>query len=198
MNDAPNIEAYRTCTRRVSEWFVSELTESGMIEDEQDLIAYYHAPNLLAATDHATEAHRLAGWLAREGTAPDGDFRHQGKKGAIISPTMQWNYINGWLIWGLSRLGRFELSEPAARFLEGFQDEATGGFLTAADPENGFAPVRDACDLGSTCAASLGMIYSGRWQRALRAGEFLLHSLEQQPTPRSSFYCRFHSDGRAM
>lgn len=188
MSTDPNIEAYRACTRRVCDWFVSELTETGMIRNEPDLIAYYHAPNLLAACDRAANAHRLANWLGREGLAPDGDFRHGGKKGAIISPTMQWNYINGWLIWGLSRLGRFELSEPAARFLEGFQDDGTGGFLTAADPSKGFIPVPGAVDMGSTCAASLGMIYSGRWRRAITAGEFLLHCLEKQPAPREAFY----------
>ncbi len=52
--------------------------------------------------------------------------------------------------------------------------------------------------MGSTCAASLGMIYSGRWRRAITAGDFLLHSLDQQPVPGEAFYCRFHSDGTAM
>ncbi len=53
MSTEPQIEAYRDCTRRVCDWFVSELTETGMIGNESDLIAYYHAPNLLAACDHA-------------------------------------------------------------------------------------------------------------------------------------------------
>jgi hypothetical protein len=170
----PDIEAYRSCTRRVADWLVPQITVKGTIGDELDLIAYYHAPNLLAATGHSTEAQRVAGFLVREALAPDGDFRYLGAKGKIIKPSMQWNYINGWLIWGLARLGRFDVSEPASRFLERFQDESTGGFLTAADPDRRFRPVLDAVDMGSTCAAALGMIYSGRWYAAVRAGEFLL------------------------
>ena len=151
------------CTQRVSEWFVSTLERDGTIRGELDLIAYYHAPNLLAACDRAGEAQRMVNWLAENALADDGDFRYQNKKGDIIQPSMQWNYINGWLTWGLARLGRFDVSEPAARFLERFQDESTGGFLTAANPDDGYAPVTGAVDVGSTCAATLGMIYSGRW-----------------------------------
>ena len=193
-----DVEAYRSCTRRVADWLASQVTANGTIGDELDLIAYYHAPNLLAVTGHSTEAQRIAGFLANEALAPDGDFRYQGAKGKIIQPSMQWNYINGWLIWGLSRLGRFDVSEPAARFLERFQDESTGGFLTAADPERGFRPVLDAVDMGSTCAAALGMIYSGRWYAAVRAGEFLLGALRRQPRADEAFFCRFRSDGEAL
>lgn len=193
----PDVDAYRACTRRVTDWFVSTLERDGTIRGELDLIAYYHAPNLLAVTDRAVEAQRMASWLAENALASDGDFRYQNKKGEIIQPTMQWNYINGWLTWGLARIGRFDVSEPAARFLERFQDASTGGFLTAANPEEGFAPVSGAVDLGSTCAAALGMIYSGRWEAATRAGEFLLRVLETQAHA-ESFHCRFHSDGNAI
>ena len=193
----PDLASYRACTQRVTEWFLSILESDGTIHGERDLIAYYHAPNLLAVTGHAAEAQRMASWLAANALADDGDFRYRGKKGDIIRPSMQWNYLNGWLTWALARLGRFELSEPAAGFLERFQDEASGGFLTAASPENGFAPVAGAVDMGSTCAASLGMIYTGRWERAIRAGEFLLRALEI-PEDAEAFFCRFHSDGSAI
>lgn len=193
----PDLDAYRACTRRVTDWFVSTLEPNGAIRDELDLIAYYHAPNLLAVTDHAVEAQRMASWLAANALPDDGDFRYQNKKGDIIQPTMQWNYINGWLTWGLSRLGRFDLSEPAARFLERFQDEGTGGFLTAANPNDGYSPVTGAVDMGSTCAATLGMIYSGRWRAATRAGEFLLRVVRAHAEA-ESFHCRFHSDGSAI
>jgi len=192
----PDLDAYRACTRQVTDWFVATLERDGTIRDELDLIAYYHAPNLLAVTDHAVEAQRMANWLHRNALASDGDFRYQGKKGAIIQPSMQWNYINGWLTWGLGRLGRFDVSEPAARFLERFQD-ASGGFITAADPDNGFAPVAGAVDMGSTCAASLGIVYSGRWEAAARAGDFLLRVLESQKGG-DAFYCRFDSDGAPL
>lgn len=190
----PNLVAYRECTRRVTEWFVSTLEPDGTIRDELDLIAYYHAPNLLAVTDRAVEAQRMARWLAANALADDGDFRYRDKKGEIIQPSMQWNYINGWLVWGLARLGRFDVSEPAAQFLERFQDPTSGGFLTAADPYEAFSPVPGAVDMGSTCAGALGMIYSGRWETASRAGEFLLRVLESQGRA-PSFHCRFHSDG---
>jgi hypothetical protein len=189
----PDVDAYRACTRQVTKWFVSTLERDGTIRDELDLIAYYHAPNLLAVTDHAIEAQRMASWLAKNALADDGDFRYREKKGDIIQPSMQWNYINGWLVWGLARLGRFDVSEAAARFLERFQD-ASGGFTTAADPEGGFAPVSGAVDMGSTCAGALGMIYSGRWRAATRAGEHLLEALQHQRSG-ESFYCRFRSDG---
>jgi len=182
----------------VADWLASQVTANGTIGDELDLIAYYHAPNLLAVTGHSTEAQRMASFLAERALAPDGDFRFEGAKGMIIQPSMQWNYINGWLIWGLSRLGRFDVSEPAARFLERFQDVSTGGFLTAADPERGFLPVLDAVDMGSTCAAALGMIYSGRWYAAVRAGEFLLGALRRQPRADEAFFCRFRSDGEPL
>lgn len=190
----PDLESYRSCTRRVSDWFVSTLEPDGTIRAESDLIAYYHAPNLLAAVDRASEAQKMASWLAANALADDGDFRYQDKKGDIIQPTMQWNYINGWLTWGVARLGRFDVSEPAARFLERFQDERTGGFVTAADPDAGYAPVAGAVDMGSTCAATLGMIYTGRWDAAARAGNFLLDVLASEKDA-PSFHCRFGSDG---
>ena len=194
MNCQPNIKAYRACVRRVVDWFTPQVTESGMIRDQPDLIVYYHVPNLLAVTDHAAEAHRVFNWLKTEALCPDGDFRHDGGKGAFIKPQMQWNYLNGWLTWAAARLGRFDISEPAAGFLERFQDEATGGFLTAADPQRGFASVQGAVDMGSTCAATLGLIYSGHWPAAVRGGQFLARALELQPRPGEVFYCRFQSD----
>ena len=198
MNTTPDVRAYRNCTRRVVEWFAPRVAETGMIRDEPDLIAYYHAPNLLAVTGHESAGHRMASWLKREALADEGDFRHDGKKGAIIQPSMQWNYINGWLTWGLARLGRFDVSEPAARYLLRFQDASTGGFLTAADAGSGFSPISGAVDMGSTCAGALGMIYSGRWEAALRAGVFLMRAIEAQPEPRDAFYGRFRSDGEAL
>jgi hypothetical protein len=192
------LEAYRKATRLVSDWLASEVTARGTLGDELDLIAYYHAPNLLAATGHATEAQRVAGFLAREALAPDGDFRYHSAKGEFIKPSMQWNYINGWLLWGLSRLGRFDASEPGARFLERFQDESTGGFLTAADPDQRFRPVHGAVDMGSTCAAALGMIYTGRWYPAVRAAEFLLEALRRQPDEETAFFARFDSGFEAL
>ncbi|TDI38764.1 MAG: hypothetical protein E2P02_20070 [Acidobacteria bacterium] len=41
------------------------------------------------------------------------------------------------------------------------------------------------------------MIYSGRWTAALRAGEFLLRTLEEQGRA-EAFHCRFRSDGSAI
>lgn len=191
-----DLDDYRECTRRVTDWFVSTLEPDGTIWDELDLIAYYHAPNLLAVTDHAVDAQRMASWIAANALASDGDFRYQDKKGEIIQPTMQWNYINGWLTWGLARLGRFDVSESAARFLERYQDPS-GGFITAANPDEGFAPVAGSVDMGSTCAAALGMIYSGRWDAAVKAGEFLLRVLESQKGA-EAFHCRFGSDGAPL
>ena len=46
----PDIEAYRSATRRVADWLASGITATGTLGDELDLIAYYHAPNLLAVT----------------------------------------------------------------------------------------------------------------------------------------------------
>ena len=62
----PDLEDYRACRRRVTDWFVSTLERDGTIRDELDLIAYYHAPNLLAVTDRAVEAQRMANWLAEK------------------------------------------------------------------------------------------------------------------------------------
>ena len=198
MNYQPNIAAYRACIQRVVEWFVPLVTESGMIRDEPDLLAYYHAPNFLAATDHAAEAQRVINWLKTEALSADGDFRREGGKGAFIKPAMQWNYMNGWLTWGAARLGRFDVSQPAALFIKRFQDESTGGFLTAADPADGFSPVAGAVDMGSTCTVTLAMIYSGDWDTAVRGGEFLLRALDLQPQPEECFYCRFQSAGEAI
>jgi hypothetical protein len=198
MNTAPNLTAYKACIQRVTDWLLSELTDEGMIGDEADLIAYYHAPNLLAATGHNAQAQRVANWLKREALTEEGDFRRAGAKGNIIQPTMQWNYINGWLAWGLARLGRFDLSERAVRYLETFQDPGTGGFLTAARPEEGFVPVPGAVDMGSTCTGALAMIYTGRWPAAIRVGEFLMQILDTQPDSAKAFYCRHRADGRAI
>ena len=198
VDSEPNVDAYRECVDRVRDWFTSILDPCGMIREEPDLLPYYHSLGLLAATNRAGEAHRMADWIKSEAFAPDGDFRTNGAKGAIIQPQMMWNYMNGWLTWGLARLGRFDMSEPAARYLETFQDDTSGGFLTAADPERGFTPVPGAVDVGSTCAASLAMIYTGRWTAATRAAEFLMRVLDQQPQPREAFYTRFSTNGQAI
>ncbi|TDI38765.1 MAG: hypothetical protein E2P02_20075 [Acidobacteria bacterium] len=124
----PDIEACRACTKRVTDWFVSTLEPDGTIRDELDLIAYYHAPNLLAVTDRSVEAQRMANWLAKNALADDGDFRYQNAKGGIIQPSMQWNYINGWLVWGLGRLGRFDLTERAAGFSSVSRTKRRAGF----------------------------------------------------------------------
>lgn len=198
MSLEPNIEAYTACTRKVLDNFLPRIQNSGKIAGESDILAYYHAPNLLGITGLSVEGHRVANWLAREVLTTDGDFRHQGSKGAIIKPSLQWNYINGWFVWGLVRLGRFDVSEPATKYIEKFQNTDTGGFFTAADPNNNFEPVPQNVDMGSTCASALAMIYSGRWASAIRACEFLLHALKAQSDEGEAFYCMFDTKGRAV
>ncbi|MHC4675658.1 MAG: hypothetical protein ACYTF1_02540 [Planctomycetota bacterium] len=194
----PDIKAFRECIKRVVDWFLPMVTTSGTIRDESDILAYYHAPNLLAVTGAFTEANRMANWLAKEVLTAEGDFRYRGAKGEIIKPSLQWNYLNGWMTWGLARLGRFDLSEPAAKYIEKFQDPATGGFFTAADPENDFSPVSKAVDMGSTCASSLAMVYTGRWSKAIKAGEFLIKAIDKQPQSNEAFFCMFANNGQAV
>jgi hypothetical protein len=139
----------------------------------------------------------MANFLKRNGLTDEGDLRLNGNKGEWVKPTIQWNDVNGWIVWGMARQARFDVSDAAADFLEKYQDPRTGGFLTGADPDRNYDPVPGFIDIGSTCTGVMAMIYTGRWAEAIKGCDFFIHALENQPKPKEAFYCRFATDGTA-
>ena len=184
----PDLDAYRACTRRVTDWFVSTLEDDGTIRDELETSSPTTTPPNLLAVHRPCRGSAAHGELARRERPRRGRRfpLYRGKKGDIIQPSMQWNYINGWLTWGLGRIGRFDVSEPRGAFSRTVPRPVGEVSSPPADPDTDFAPIAGSVDMGSTCAASLGNDLLGSMGRRHQSGRFLAprtRKTKRRPTP---------------
>lgn len=117
---------------------------------------------------------RLASWVAASLLTPEGDLA-----GPCRGPVHDNNYPYpaSWLSVGAHKLGRYDVSVPALRFLRGMQHAETGGFRMQRDREDAVQDVLNAGQAGNA------LLIAGDIDAALRAGAFLRTVWDAQPRP---------------
>lgn len=169
------------------EWILSHQREDGSFCDPSDGVGgYYKVPYALALTGHLEKASRLAGWIARHHVTEEGDFRAPERKALEPAHDAWPAYANAWLVMGLHRIGRFDLSLPGAGFLLRCQLPC-GGFY-ALDGDTRF--IEPVC----TSWGGLAALTTGHVAEARRAGDLLSRMAAEQPDP-ARFYFRMDTEG---
>ena len=186
-----NSEQVEAAVGKALGWLTSQLGDDGSFGPEAfDLRSYYKAPAALAVAGRVEEAHRVAGFVKKTLMKPDGDFRSDGRKSeAEYFAQHRYAYLNGWLVLGLHRIGRFDMSVPGMDYIRTFQDQEYGGFLSAVDES--FRPVSGRQDLASTCSCGMAALFCGQVAVASRAGDFLIHLVQIQPDFSRALYTHF-------
>ena len=174
-------EDFTAAAQRGINWIVAQQKEDGGFRPpEEGIGAYYKVPYALSLHGRLPQGLRLAQWIAAHHATPQGDFRAPQRK-ALEPVHDAWPaYGNAWLVQGLHRLGRWDLSRRGMAYLLKNQAEA-GGFCALDDGIPYFEPVNTAWGgLAALCTGHLGA--------ARRAGDLLAAMALNQPDPRRFYF----------
>ena len=171
-------------------WIVAQQRDDGSFCDPPDGVGgYYKVPYALSLTGRQREALRLADWIAKHHFTREGDFRAPQRK-ALEPAHDAWPvYSNAWLVQGLHRTGRWDLSLPGADWLLRYQ-VPVGGFYALDKETRYLEPVCTAW--GGLAALTTGHLEAGR-----RAGDLLARMAKSQPDP-ERFYFRMDTEGELL
>ena len=188
MSAAP--ERFLEAARRGVVWILEQQRDDGSFCDPSDGIgAYYKVPYALGLTGHTGEAMALARWIAEHHFTSDGEFGPD-EAGSAGARHERWpTYRQAWLVLGLHRLGRWDMSLLGAEFLLRFQ--LSGGGFYATEAESRF--VEPVC----TSWSGLAVLATGHVKAAGRAGDALVSMIRAQPDP-NRFYFRMTDDGELL
>jgi hypothetical protein len=191
------IEKTKVSTQKGISWLIQN---DNKIEKIKDLSASYKAPYLYAVTGIRDRASKYANLISNKYLQKDGDFKTSiDKKGwehIPSSPGNRYVYSNGWIISGLQKSGAYYAVKKGLEFISRFQDPKLGGFYSRFDEKN-HKINKNFLDTSSTASAGLAMLNCGKFERAKRAGDFILTVLENQ-TNKNKFFFNSWETGKGL
>ena len=179
---------FTDAAERALSWIIAHQKEDGSFCSPDDGIrGYYKVPYALAISRRQRQGLRLADWIAKNHFTSEGNFGPAAGK-ADAPDSGGWpTYFSAWLVQGLHRLGRWDLSFPGAAFLLRYQLPA-GGFYALDQETRFFEPV-------CTSWGGLASLTTGNLESARRAGDLLARMVDDQPDL-GRFYFRTDTSGR--
>lgn len=186
---------YLNAARKALSWLENRLLENGEIKGmPQDIACYYKAPAFLMQQGRWDLANRVLDHIKTIFMQPNGDFLSSiDVKSANPAFTELWNYTNGWIAQTAQRLGRFDLSYPAWKFLQQYFNSHLGGWKTHLLPD-----FESTADTISTAHLGLASLYFGDIAKASNAGTFLQNVISKQLAGSTKFYLRIDSKGELV
>lgn len=181
-------DRFLAAATRASDWIANQQHDDGSFCGlDSGISAYYKIPMALSLAGRHREALHLADWIAAHHFSSDGDFGPPEQRG---SSHERWpTYRNAWLVQGLHRIGRWDLSFPGAQFLLRYQLPA-GGVWAQEGTDRIIEPV-------CTSWTGLAALTTGQLPAARRAGDILVSMAGLQPDPRR-FYFRMDLEGQLI
>ena len=179
------IKSCRQATIQGTKFLLSQQNEDGSFKPvEHGVAAYYKIPYALAVMGQAERAGRLCAYVAENVRDEEGDFVGLFPR----TPLHEHYYLlaNAWLVAGAQRLGQFGLSLRGMDFIGSLQHPTSGGFFTAGPT----ATVDGEQDILSTATCGLALLFCGRVDEALAAGEYLRFVWEHQPSAAARLFCK--------
>jgi len=188
------LENYRKVANESAKWLADRQNPDGSIDPaENGLIdVFYKVVTALTLNGFPEKAERLLEFIKTRNMAPDGDFPEP--RGNAWYSTVLYPYQNGYIIMAAQRLGRFDISYPAARFLITQQDAKHNGVYSARHPLG----ERGESDAVSTAISGLSWVFTGYLDPAVKAAGWLEWVLENQPDLSKGFYFTMDTDGQLI
>jgi hypothetical protein len=188
------LEKYRKAAHESAQWLADRQNADGSIDPaEGGLIdVFYKIPMALLLEGFAEKAERLLEFVRGKNMTPDGDFPEP--RGHAWFRAGHYPYPNGYLIMAAQRLGRFDISYPAARFLITQQDSKHFGVYSSRVPLGD----RGESDAVSTSIAGLSWVFTGHLEPARKAATWLEWMLDNQPDPGKGFFATMNEQGKPI
>jgi hypothetical protein len=187
------LETYERAAERALTWLTSQVGDGGSLGPEAgDLACYYKLPYLMQLAGRVVETHSLLDFISANFQRPNGDFATSGEqKTADPVLSLYPGYINGWIAIAAHKAGRFEISLPAWRYLLGFHDPESAGFMLQHAGSGPDGPV----EVLMTAHLGMAALYFGDLPRASGAGRMLLRFVALQPDIKHRFFLRVERGG---
>jgi hypothetical protein len=150
--------------------------------------AYYKASWAFGLMGEPVAAERSLDYVKTHFLQPDGDLQPREKDWFI---NVHYQYQHGWTIIGAHKLGRYDVSAPAMRFLLGQQDPHHGGFYG----QRAAAGERKRSDTMSSGIAGIACLVTGQMEAAEKLAGYFERMIDMQPAPDARFYSTFEPDG---
>ena len=177
-------------SRRSVDWLLQQQGPDGGWKNlpNAPMDAYYKASWAFGLMGEAAAAERSLDYVKKHFLQPDGNFLPREKDWFI---NVHYQYHNGWAIIGAHKLGRYDVSAPAMRFLLSQQDPEHGGFYGQLSK----AGERKRSDTMSSGIAGIACLVTGQMQAAEKLAGYFERMIDMQPTPDTCFYSTFDPDG---
>ncbi|WP_322757062.1 hypothetical protein [Synechococcus sp. CBW1107] len=187
---------------RTVEWIAALMESSDGLGD--DLVGHYKAPYLMQLAGRPRQARLLLDDIAARFQQSNCDFL-SGPHLRTADPVLAGYpaYMTGWIAMAAHKVGRFDLSLPAWRFLQRFWSHDPPGFTlqprpnpAATEPDDDGGPAGAVLELLTCAHLGLVSLYLGELERARGAASTLQRFLDLQPSPSSRFYLRMTPEER--
>jgi hypothetical protein len=185
-----------SAAERAAAHLSTALLADGSLREHTDLASYYKAASALHASGRAHLAHRLLDFVASRFLHDSGDFQTPGvgKTGDALLAGYP-AYLNGWIAMAAQRLGRFDISQRAWRYLRRFHHPALGGSCLEKPYRAG---ERVQVEMLMTAHLGLAALYFGDMPTAESTGGALLRFLEKQPALDQRMLLRMDEGGELI
>jgi hypothetical protein len=177
------IEKYKAAARRAAEWTLSFMNEDGSYKETEHIVmGMFKAPLAMKTAGYVKEAETTLNYIEKH-FFEDGNFNE-----GHCDPSMSMfnNYRNAWMCWGAHELGRDDLANAGADYLESMVHPEIGGIPCRKEYHDMF----QILDWGSTALGLVALSVIGRKEAAIKCGEFLEKMLDDQPEPDERLYLR--------
>jgi len=176
--------------RRGAAWLLAQQRPNGGWKplENPPVDAFYKGSVAFALLGEIAAAERTLDYIKRHLLQPDGDFLPRSNPWFL---DVHYQYANGWIILGAQKIGRYDITMPAIRFLLSQQDAATGGFYS----QKSVGGQKRRIDTMSSGIAGLDCLAAGQYDAAFKAARYFEKMIDMQPAA-DKFYLTLNEDGR--
>ncbi len=183
------IRSYRESAKRGIDFLLTRFGDDSSFKETEHMVAgVYKSPLAFLTAGKNEQAIASLNYIMKR-FYDGGDF-HNGH--CDISQPMTNNYRNAWLCWGAHALGREDVWEPVADYLESCINPELGGMPGRKE----YHPCEAILDWGCSALGTVALSHTGRLDGARQCAIFLLEMLDSQPQPDERLYLRKTWDGR--
>ena len=193
-----SVKSYLQTSDKLANWFKRHLSATGEItasDAPDDIAVYYKLPTMLLMAGRTKEAHTVLDYIQERFMLPNGDFRvSDDEKTKSAALNLYYGYMNGWVAVAAQRMGRFDISNKAYKFLQRFIHPELGGAVAAGEYKPGET---NEVDIFMTSHIGLANLYFGDVKKAIKAGDLVTMFVKKE-RKQDQFYLRMDDNWKLV